>query len=84
MFNPLILFAMDYITILDLYAYAKRHGLLEARVRITDAEAVSYYPNIRSVERGVYEIVIDVSNLEPIDFEELDVFARRMYGTASL
>lgn len=71
---------MDYITILDLYAYAKTHNLLDARLRITDAEAVSYYPDRRCVERGVFEIVIDVSAVEPIEFDDLDDYAKRMYG----
>lgn len=71
---------MDFVTILDLYAYAKRHRLLEARIRITDGEAVSYYPDIRCVERGIYELVIDVSPVEPTPFDELDPYAKRMYG----
>lgn len=72
---------MDYITLLDIYEYAKRHRLLEARIRITDGEAVSYYPTMQCVERGVFELVIDVSPVQPVGFDDLDEYAKRMYGT---
>ena len=69
----------EYITVQDLYAYAKEHKLLDARIRICDGMAVSYYPNPSSVGKGRYEIVIDVSALEPIDYDELDTWAVPQY-----
>ncbi|MCM1300106.1 MAG: hypothetical protein NC250_01820 [Alistipes senegalensis] len=60
----------DYITVRDLYGFAMTHKLLDARVRICDGMAVSYYPAPQSVGRGMYEIVIDVSGDEPVEFDE--------------
>ena len=54
----------EFITVQDLYAYAMQHNLLDARIRICDGMAVSYYPDPRSVSKGRYEAVIDVSALE--------------------
>lgn len=67
----------DYITVRDLYAFAMANKLLDARIRICDGMAVSYYPTPQSVGRGMYEIVIDVSGDEPIEFDELDEYAQR-------
>lgn len=66
---------MDYITVLDLYAFAKAHNLLHARIRICDGMAVSYYPDPYSMHTGRYEVVLDISNRQPVDFDELDAFA---------
>lgn len=71
---------MDYISVNDLYAYCKKNKLLDARIRITDAEMVSYFPDIRCVERGIFEVVIDVSAVEPVGFDDLDDYSKRMYG----
>ncbi len=67
----------DYITVRDLYGFAMTNKLLDARIRICDGMAVSYYPAPRSVGRGMYEIIIDVSADEPIEFDELDEYAQR-------
>lgn len=67
--------ASEYITVLDLYRFAKERNLLHARVRVCDGMAVSYYPNQASVEAGRYEVVIDVSALQPVEFDELDQWA---------
>ncbi len=67
----------DYITVRDLYGFAMTHKLLDARIRICDGMAVSYYPAPRSVGRGMYEIIIDVSDDEPVEFDELDEYAQR-------
>lgn len=69
----------EYITVRDLYAFAKEHKLLDARIRICDGMAVSYYPDPRAVAAGRYEIIIDVSANEPIEFDELDLWAQRQY-----
>lgn len=70
---------IDYITVQDLYAYALQNGLLDARIRICDGMAVSYYPDPRSICRGRYEVVIDVSALQPVEFDDLDTWAVRQY-----
>lgn len=67
---------IEFITVLDLYAYAKENNLLDARIRICDGMAVSYYPCPRSLSKSRYEIVIDVSADEPIGYDELDECAR--------
>lgn len=67
----------DYITVRDLYGFAMTNKLLDARIRICDGMAVSYYPRVQSVGRGMYEIVIDVSDEEPVEFDELDEYAQR-------
>lgn len=69
---------IDYITPLDLYAYAKTNNLLNARIRICDGMAVSYYPDPGTLSRGRYEVVIDVSANDPIEFDELDCYAQRL------
>ena len=56
-----------------------QHGLLDARIRICDGMAVSYYPDPRSVSKGRYEEVIDVSALDPVEYDELDAWAMRQY-----
>lgn len=67
----------EYITVRDLYGFAMKHKLLDARIRICDGMAVSYYPAPQSVGRGMYEIVIDVSGDELVEFDELDEYAQR-------
>lgn len=69
----------EYITVQDLYAYAKVNKLLDARIRICDGMAVSYYPDPRAVACGRYEIIIDVSANQPVEFDELDQWAQRQY-----
>ena len=70
---------IDFITVQDIYVYALQNGLLDARIRICDGMAVSYYPDPRSICRGRYEVVIDVSALQPIEFDDLDAWAVRQY-----
>lgn len=71
----------EYITVQDLYAYAKEHKLLDARIRICDGMAVSYYPDPKALCRGRYEVVIDVSANTPVEYDELDAWAQRQYDT---
>lgn len=73
----------EYITVSDLYGFAMTNKLLDARIRICDGMAVSYYPQPRSVGRGMYEIVIDVSGDEPVEFDELDEYAQRYDAVAT-
>lgn len=69
----------EYITVQDLYAYAKERKLLDARIRICDGMAVSYYPDPRAVCAGRYEIILDVSANQPVEYDELDLWAQRQY-----
>ncbi len=70
----------EYITVQDLYAFAKEMKLLDARIRICDGMAVSYYPDPRAVSAGRYEIIIDISANTPVEFDELDEWAQRQYA----
>lgn len=67
---------IEFITVQDLYTYAAHHHLLDARIRICDGMAVSYYPDPHAVCKGRYELVLDISACEPIDYDELDEHAR--------
>lgn len=69
----------EFVTVQDLYIYAMQHNLLDARIRICDGMAVSYYPDPRSIGKGRYEIVIDVSANQPVEYDELDAWAMRQY-----
>lgn len=69
----------EYITVQDLYAYAKVNKLLDARIRICDGMAVSYYPDPGALGVGRFEIVIDISANQPVEFDELDQWAQRQY-----
>lgn len=42
----------EYITVLDLYRFAKERNLLHARVRVCDGMAVSYYPTKPALRRA--------------------------------
>lgn len=66
---------ISHITVQELYDYARTRNLLDARIRICDGMAVSYYPDPRAVRQGRYEVVIDVSCNEPIEYDELDSWA---------
>lgn len=41
--------------------------------------AVSYYPDPRALGIGRYEVVIDISANQPVEFDELDQWAQRQY-----
>lgn len=63
------------MTVRELYEYAADKRILDAPIRICDGMAVSYYPEPKSLVRGRYEIIIDVSDLDPIEYDELNTFA---------
>lgn len=54
-----------------LYEYAKQHNLADVQIRICDGMAVSYYPTIGSLARTKDRAIIDVSNQQPVEFDEL-------------
>ncbi len=54
-----------------LYLYARKHGIEDERIRICDGMAVSYFPTEDSLCRAKNKIVIDVSDLTPVEYDEL-------------
>ena len=69
---------MKSITIAQLWAYARANGLEEASIRICDGMACSFYVNMLAVGRASCEIVIDVSCIEPIDYDDLAFSSKRV------
>lgn len=59
------------MTVRELYQLADERKLLDAQIRICDGMAVSFYPEPQSLTPGCYELVIDVSDLDPIDYDDL-------------
>lgn len=55
----------------ELFQWAESHRLADAPIRITDAECVSMYPTMSVVAPFHYEIVIDVSTLDMLDYDEV-------------
>ncbi len=70
------------MTVRELFAWAARERVLDAQIRICDGMAVSYYAELSSVKRGRYETVIDVSALEPVEFDELNAWAQMIESDA--
>lgn len=64
------------MTTRELYRIAKERKLLDAPIRISDGMAVSFYPEPECITPGRYEVVLDVSACEPIDYDQLDEHAR--------
>ena len=69
---------MNEITISQLWAFARAHGLENASIRICDGMAVSYYVNELCVGRAHMELVLDVSCIDPIDYEDLQDSSKRV------
>lgn len=66
------------MTIYELYQYAVKHGKEHAELRICDGMAVSYYPTGKCVGLAPNEVVLDVSPIEPIDYDELTPSSQRV------
>jgi hypothetical protein len=66
------------ITLAQLWYFARAHHLEDAHIRICDGMACSFYVNDLSVGRAPGEIVIDVSHIEPIEFDDLTDTAKRV------
>lgn len=60
-----------------LYNYAVANGLQNAPIRICDGMAVSYFPEMKCLARST-SLVIDVSTVEPYDYDSLTDFERRI------
>lgn len=72
----------EFITVQDLYYWAKTHRLLEARIRICDGMAVSFYPRPSSVSYSRYEIIVDLSADTPIEYDDLPDLIRESWQDA--
>ena len=66
------------MTIQELYDFAASMKLLDAELRICDGMAVSYYPTTDCLAYAPMEVVIDVSPLQPIDYDDLNPTAQRV------
>lgn len=55
----------------SLYNFAKRYGLENDRLRICDGMAVSYFPTRSSLARTKSRVIIDVSDEDPVEFDNL-------------
>ena len=59
------------MTIRELYQVAKERNLLAAQIRICDGMAVSFYPEKECITPGRYELVLDISALPVVEYDEL-------------
>lgn len=59
------------VTPRNLYEIALRAGLADERIRICDGMAVSYFPTFKTLAKSKGKIIIDVSAIEPVEFDEL-------------
>lgn len=59
------------MTIRELYQVAKERRLLDAQIRICDGMAVSFYPEKSCITPGRYELVLDISALPVVEYDEL-------------
>ena len=66
------------MTIQELYNFARELKLEDAELRICDGMAVSYYPTRPCLGYAPFEVVLDVSSIEPIDYDDLKEHATRV------
>lgn len=59
------------MTLRELYEVAEEQKLLDAQIRICDGMAVSFYPEKGCVTPAHFELVIDVSGLPVVEYDEL-------------
>lgn len=59
------------MTIRELHQIAEKRCLLDAQIRICDGMAVSFYPEPSCITPGRYELVIDISSLPVVEYDEL-------------
>ena len=60
-----------FMTVYDLYETSKRRDLHRCKLRLADAMAVSFWLKIDSVKYRKNEICIDVSKLDPVEYDDL-------------
>ena len=68
----------DELTIAQLWAYARAHKLENAAIRVCDGMACSFYVTRSAIGRAPMEIVIDVSSLPIIEYDDLTKSAKRV------
>lgn len=68
---------MLLLTPRQLFWYAEANGLLDAPIRVCDGMAVSYFIDHKSLAKST-SLVLDVSHLDPIDFDDLTEHERRV------
>ena len=61
-----------------LYALAVDAGLADERIRICDGMAVSFFPNRSSIAVSPQRVIIDVSDLDPVAWDELSAVDQRI------
>lgn len=66
------------MTAKELFDYARRHKLEDAPIRICDGMAVSYYPDSQCIGLAPFELVLDVSSKEPVEFDDLNPSSQRV------
>lgn len=66
------------LTMRDLWEFAKANNLEDARIRVCDGMAVSYFPTRRSIAVSPQRIIIDVSGDDMVEFDELSAVDRRI------
>lgn len=59
------------MTTRELYQIAKTRNLLDAQIRICDGMAVSFYPEPNCITPAHYELVLDVSALPVVEYDDL-------------
>ena len=75
---------MEEITIAQLWAFARAHNLEDAAIRICDGMACSFYVNMSAIGRAPMEIVIDVSHLKCLEYDDLADSSKRVIFALSL
>lgn len=68
----------DNLTPRAIWEYAKLHHIEDAPIRICDGMAVSYMPDRGCLGRSPMIAVVDVSTIEPIDYDDLPDVDRRV------
>ena len=66
------------LTIRDLWEFARKNKLEDARIRICDGMAVSYFPTVSCLCVSPQRVIIDVSSLEPVEWDELSAVDQRI------
>ena len=68
----------EVITLAQLWAYARAHKLEDAAIRVSDGMACSFYITRTAIGRAPMEIVIDISALPIIEYDDLTESAKRV------
>lgn len=69
---------INYFTMRDLWLYAIENKLQDAPIRICDGMACSFYVEKSAIAKAPYTVVIDISALQLIEYDELTPADRRV------